>query len=162
MVTQALCLGSQESFPIGDCPEDLHAGVLDNPFGIPGQGCGYGYADISAQTGGLTDSARSSMRRTILTRTPPSRSHYSRKLRSICVSSGFFFVEGQVQRTRSILTGTLADAKDTGTGPENPGPNGMIDPGEGFFAFHRFVGHGPRDDVTDRHEFDVLVGLKER
>ena len=35
-----------------------------------------------------------------------------------------------------------------------------IEPGEGFFAFHRFVGHGPRDDVTDRHEFDVLVGLE--
>ena len=43
---------------------------------------------------------------------------------------GFFFAdEGQrlANGLDPILTGTLADG-DIGTGPENPGPNGMIDP----------------------------------
>lgn len=38
---------------LGDCPTDVYAGVLGNPFGVPGTACGFGYADISAQTGGL-------------------------------------------------------------------------------------------------------------
>ena len=38
---------------LGDCPTDVYAGVVENPFGIPGTACGFGYADISAQTGGL-------------------------------------------------------------------------------------------------------------
>ena len=69
---------------------------------------------------------------------------------------GFFFVdEGQrlANGLDPILTGDLLTAGDTNG-------SGAIEPGEGFFAFHRFVGHGPRDDVTDRHEFDVLVGLE--
>ena len=32
--------------------------------------------------------------------------------------------------------------------------------GEAFSAFHRFVGHGPRDDNTTRDEFDFVVGVE--
>jgi iron complex outermembrane receptor protein len=147
-------------FPIGDCPEDLYAGVLDNPFGIPGQGCGYGYADISAQTGGLDrfstflDASYDINEDT----TVYMESRYSRieSFGRYAPAVGFFFVD-EGQRLENgldpILTGDLATAADTDA-------SGAIEPGEGFFAFHRFVGHGPRDDVTDRHEFDVLVGME--
>ena len=147
-------------FPIGDCPEDLYAGVLDNPFGIPGQGCGYGYADVSAQTGGLDrfstflDASYDINEDT----TVYMESRYSRieSFGRYAPAVGFFFVdEGQrlANGLDPILTGDLLTAGDTNG-------SGAIEPGEGFFAFHRFVGHGPRDDVTDRHEFDVLVGLE--
>ena len=147
-------------FPIGDCPEDLYAGVLDNPFGIPGQGCGYGYADISAQTGGLDrystflDASYEIDEDT----TVYMESRYSRieSFGRYAPAVGFFFVdEGQrlANGLDPILTGDLLTASDTDE-------SGALEPGEGFFAFHRFVGHGPRDDVTDRHEFDVLVGME--
>ena len=150
----------QNPFPIGDCPEDIYAGVLDNPFGIPGQGCGYGYADISAQTGGLDrfstflDASYDINEDT----TVYMETRYSRieSFGRYAPAVGFFFVdEGQrlANGLDPILTGDLLTASDTDD-------SGALEPGEGFFAFHRFVGHGPRDDVTDRHEFDVLVGME--
>ena len=150
----------QNPFPIGECSEDIYAGVLDNPFGIPGQGCGYGYADISAQTGGLDrfstflDASYDINEDT----TVYMETRYSRieSFGRYAPAVGFFFVdEGQrlANGLDPILTGDLLTASDLDG-------SGGLEPGEGFFAFHRFVGHGPRDDVTDRHEFDVLVGME--
>jgi iron complex outermembrane receptor protein len=147
-------------FPIGDCPTDTYAGVLDNPFGIPGQGCGFGYADISAQTGAIdristfVDASYDVNADT----TVYMESRYSRieSFGRYAPAVGFFFVdEGQrlANQLTPILTGDLAAAADTDG-------SGVLEPGEGFFAFHRFVGHGPRDDVTDRHEFDFVIGME--
>ena len=147
-------------FPIGDCPTDTYVGVLDNPFGIPGQGCGFGYADISAQTGAIdristfVDASYDVNADT----TVYMESRYSRieSFGRYAPAVGFFFVdEGQrlANQLDPILTGDLAAAADTDG-------SGAIEPGEGFFAFHRFVGHGPRDDVTDRHEFDFVIGME--
>ena len=147
-------------FPIGDCPTDTYVGVLENPFGIQGQGCGFGYADISAQTGAIdristfVDASYDINADT----TVYMESRYSRieSFGRYAPAVGFFFVdEGQrlANGLDPILTGDLATAADT---------NGTagLQPGEGFFAFHRFVGHGPRDDVTDRHEFDFVIGME--
>jgi len=147
-------------FPIGDCPTDTYAGVLDNPFGIPGQGCGFGYADISAQTGAIdristfVDASYDVNADT----TVYMESRYSRieSFGRYAPAVGFFFVdEGQrlANQLDPILTGDLAAAADLDG-------SGELEPGEGFFAFHRFVGHGPRDDVTDRHEFDFVIGME--
>jgi iron complex outermembrane receptor protein len=147
-------------FVIGDCPSDLYAGRLQNPFGIPGEGCGFGYADISAQTGAIdristfVDASYDINADT----TVYMESRYSRieSFGRYAPAVGFFFVdEGQrlANGLDPILTGDLADAADLSG-------NGSLEPGEGFFAFHRFVGHGPRDDVTDRHEFDFVIGME--
>lgn len=147
-------------FPIGDCPTDTYTGVLDNPFGIPGQGCGFGYADISAQTGAIdristfVDASYDINADT----TVYMESRYSRieSFGRYAPAVGFFFVdEGQrlANQLDPILAGDLATAADLDG-------SGALEPGEGFFAFHRFVGHGPRDDVTDRHEFDFVIGME--
>jgi len=147
-------------FPIGDCPTDTYTGVLDNPFGIPGQGCGFGYADISAQTGAIdristfVDASYDVNADT----TVYMEARYSRieSFGRYAPAVGFFFVdEGQrlANELDPILAGDLATAADLDG-------SGALEPGEGFFAFHRFVGHGPRDDVTDRHEFDFVIGME--
>lgn len=41
------------AFPLGDCNPDLYAGVFTDPFGVPGTGCGFAYANISLQTGNI-------------------------------------------------------------------------------------------------------------
>ena len=41
-----------DAWVLGECDESLYAG-LTTPFGVPGEGCGFAYADISAQTGGV-------------------------------------------------------------------------------------------------------------
>jgi len=147
-------------FPIGDCPTDTYTGVLDNPFGIPGQGCGFGYADISAQTGAIdristfVDASYDVNADT----TVYMEARYSRieSFGRYAPAVGLFFVdEGQrlANELDPILAGDLATAADLDG-------SGALEPGEGFFAFHRFVGHGPRDDVTDRHEFDFVIGME--
>ena len=139
-------------FPIGDCPEDLYAGVLENPFGIPGQGCGYGYADISAQTGGLDrfstflDASYDINEDT----TVYMESRYSRieSFGRYAPAVGFFFVdEGQrlANGLDPILTGDLLTAGDTDG-------SGAIEPGEGASHSTALWATVP-DDVTDRHEF---------
>ena len=150
----------QNPFPIGDCPTDTYAGVLDNPFGIPGQGCGFGYADISAQTGAVDriSTFLDASYDVNADNTVYAEARYSRieSFGRYAPAVGFFFVdEGQriANALDPILTGDLLTAADTSG-------DGALQPGEGFFAFHRFVGHGPRDDVTDRHEFDFVIGME--
>lgn len=147
-------------FAIGDCPTDLYAGKLQNPFGVPGEGCGYGYADISAQTGGVDRistfvDASYEINEDM---TVYMESRYSRieSFGRYAPAVGFFFVDEGTRLANNldpILVGDqIAAADRNGTG--------SLEPGEGFFAFHRFVGHGPRDDVTDRHEFDFVLGVE--
>ena len=150
----------QNPFPIGDCPTDTYAGVLTDPFGIPGEGCGFGYADISAQTGAVErySSFIDASYEINENMTVYLENRYSRieSFGRYAPAVGFFFVdEGQrlANELDPILVGDQINAAD---GNEN----GMLDPGEGFFAFHRFVGHGPRDDNTNRDELDTVLGIE--
>ena len=133
------------AYPIGDCDPSVYAGVFTNPFGIPGAGCGFGYADISAQTGEverystfvdasyqLTDDIN-----------VYAENRYSRinSFGRYAPAVGFFGVN-EPARIENGLT-PVAGAN-----------------GQPFLAFHRFVAHGPRDDNTTRDEFDIVVGLE--
>ena len=136
---------------LGDCPEDVYAGVLGNPFGVPGTACGFGYADISAQTGGLDRvstylDARYEFR-------PGHEVFFENRYTRIesfgryAPAVGFFDVPAD----------SPYNPFDT-SGESYPWPmtDGEPDP---FAIFHRFVGHGPRDDDTVRFELDSVLGL---
>jgi len=156
-------------FPIGDCPTDVYAGVLSDPFGIPSnsglsngpsEGCGFGYADISAQTGAIErySSFIDASYEINENMTVYLENRYSRieSFGRYAPAVGFFFVdEGQrlANGLNPILDGRFFDAADTDA-------SGALEPGEGFFAFHRFVGHGPRDDNTNRDELDTVLGIE--
>ena len=135
---------------IGDCSEDVYAGVVENPFGIPGTACGFGYADISAQTGGLDRIS------TYLTTNYEWRPGHN------------LFFDNRFTRIASF--GRYAPAVGffsvPGDSPHNPFDTSSNYPllADGtpapFNIFHRFVGHGPRDDDTERYEIDNIVGLE--
>ena len=133
------------AYPIGDCDPSVYAGIFTSPFGILGGGCGFGYADISAQTGSverystfvdtsyrLTDDVNAY-----------AENRYSRinSFGRYAPAVGFF----SVNEPARIENGLAPVA----------GANGAP-----FLAFHRFVAHGPRDDNTTRDEFDMVVGIE--
>ena len=134
-----------DAWAIGDCDTSLYAGVFTDPFGIPGDGCGFGYADISAQTGAVerystfVDASyqiNDSIETYIETR-------YSRiqSFGRYAPAVGFFSVDEPAR-----IAAGLTPIEEAG--------------GEVFSAFHRFVGHGPRDDNTTRDEFDFVIGAE--
>ena len=137
---------------VGDCPTDVYAGVLDNPFGIPGTACGFGYADISAQTGGLD--RVSTFLDANYEFSPGHEIFFENRYTRIesfgryAPAVGFFSVAGDSPYNPFDTSGasypwpTLEDG--------TPGP---------FNLFHRFVGHGPRDDDTVRFELDSVLGI---
>ena len=133
------------AYPIGDCDPSVYAGIFHTPFGIPGEGCGFGYADISAQTGSverystfvdasyqITDDINIY-----------AENRYSRinSFGRYAPAVGFFAVN-EPARIENGLT-PVAGAN-----------------GQPFLAFHRFVGHGPRDDNAKRDEFDMVLGIE--
>ena len=137
--------GFSGAFTIGDCDPDVYAGEFTSPFGIPGVGCGFGYADISAQTGAVerySTFVDASYRLTDDVETYV-ESRYSRinSFGRYAPAVGFFAVD-EPMRIANGLT-PVAGAN-----------------GEPFSAFHRFVGHGPRDDDTTRDEFDFVLGVE--
>ena len=135
---------------VGDCPTEVYAGVVENPFGIPGTACGFGYADISAQTGGLDRTS------TYLNATyewqGDHRLYFENRFTRIASfgryapAVGFFGVPGD----------SPYNPFDTSAASYPKFADGTPRP---FSIFHRFVGHGPRDDDTERYELDNVLGL---
>ena len=133
------------AYPIGDCDPAVYAGIFTTPFGIPGEGCGFGYADISAQTGAVERYSTFVDASYNLTDdiTVYAENRYSRinSFGRYAPAVGFFGVNEPARIANGLSP--------------VPGANG-----EPFLAFHRFVAHGPRDDNTTRDEFDVVVGME--
>ena len=135
---------------LGDCPTDVYAGVVENPFGIPGTACGFGYADISAQTGGLDRT--STYLNATYEWTPDHSFYFENRFTRIASfgryapAVGFFSVPGDSQY--NPFDTSAASYPKFGDGTPLP-----------FSIFHRFVGHGPRDDDTERYELDNVLGL---
>ena len=133
------------AYPIGDCDPSVYAGIFSTPFGIPGSGCGFGYADISAQTGEVERYSTFVDASYQLTEdiNVYAENRYSRinSFGRYAPAVGFFAVN-EPARIENGLT-PVAGAN-----------------GQPFLAFHRFVAHGPRDDNSKRDEFDIVVGLE--
>ena len=135
-------LDFSSAFPGGACPEPLYVPISD-PEGITGtEGCGFGYADISMQTGGID---RKSTFLTASYELVPGHNVYfenrftdSKTFGRYAPAVGFFLVDDEA--------------------PLNPtlGTPGQRD----LFLFHRFVGHGNRDDSVATKEVDNILGFK--
>ncbi len=125
---------------VGDCGDDAgFAGIFDYPP-FPGDtACGFPYADVSAQTGGIK---RLGSFLNVSYELTPDHSIYAQNTFSRVKSfgryapaAGLFFIGG-----------------------DNPANTF----GEDMFLLHRFVGHGPRDDDTRAYELDNVLGLEGR
>jgi iron complex outermembrane recepter protein len=125
---------------VGDCPAEAgFAGIFDYPP-FPGDtACGFPYADVSAQTGGIKRLGTFLNASYELT---PDHNLYMQntfsRVRSFgryAPAAGLFFIGG-----------------------DNPANTF----GEDIFLLHRFVAHGPRDDDTRAYEIDNVLGLEGR
>ena len=143
-----------DAWAVGECDTSLYAGTFTDPYGIPGEACGFPYANISALTGSYE---RYSTFVDASFQLNDSVEVYS-ELRYARVNSfgryapavGFFYVD---ESERLENGGTpIPQTAALGDGDEANG--------EDWLAFHRFVGHGPRDDNTTRDEFDFVVGVE--
>ena len=135
---------------VGDCPTEVYAGVVENPFGVPGTACGFGYADISAQTGGLD--RVSTYLNADYEWSPGHNLFFENRFSRIASfgryapAVGFFSVPGD----------SPYNPFDTTADSYPKDADGVPYP---FDIFHRFVGHGPRDDDTERYEMDNVLGI---
>jgi len=136
---------------LGDCPMDVYAGVVENPFGVPGTACGFGYADISAQTGGLDRVS------TFLSGNYEWTPGHS------------LFIENRYSRIKSFgryapAVGSFDVPWDSPHNPFDTSLDSYPKNADGvpldFSVFHRFVAHGPRDADTLRYEFDAVAGAR--
>lgn len=147
----AFAPGFSAASSVGDCPTEVYAGVVENPFGVPGTACGFGYADISAQTGGLD--RISTYLSTDYEWHPGHNVFFENRFTRIASfgryapAVGFFSVPGDSQYNPFDTSADSYPKLADGT----PYP---------FSIFHRFVGHGPRDDDTERYEMDSVVGVE--
>jgi len=124
---------------VGDCSTDLFAGVFDYPP-FPGDtACGFPYADISAQTGGIKRLG------TFLNAEYELNNDHELYLRSTTSRVDSFGREAPVAGQFFI-------------GGDNP----ANETGEDLFLLHRFVAHGPRDDDFRQYEFDNVLGVRGR
>ncbi len=136
-----LALDYSSAFAVGECQSTdeggLYAGVLTNPFGISGEGCGFGYADVSAMTGDINRS------NTFLSANYEINDNHS------------LFFQNTLARVQSF--GRYAPAAGgfliTADAPLNT-------TGEAFILGHRFVGHGPRDENFVDFTIDNILGAQ--
>ena len=123
-----------DAWAVGDCDTSLYAGVFTDPFGIPGDGCGSydRYSTFVDASYQINDSLQAY-----------TEVRYARvnSFGRYAPAVGFFSVDEEARIANGL----------------EPVPEAN---GERWSAFHRFVGHGPRDDNTTRDEFDFVVGVE--
>ena len=124
---------------VGDCDPSVFAGIFDYPP-FPGDtACGFPYADISAQTGGIKRFGTFLSAEYEVT---DDHSLYFRNTFSRVDSFG---------RYAPVAGLFFIDADN---------PANTFD--EDIFLLHRFVAHGPRDDDFRSYEIDNVLGLTGR
>jgi len=111
--------------------------VVDNPFGVPGVGCGFGYGNFSWQNAGIERRATYTSAKYDLT--DNIEAFVENRYVSIDTGGrfapaigGFFFSSASSQNTL----------------------------GEDAILYHRFVGHGTRNDSGSTREIDTTLGLR--
>ena len=110
---------------------------VDSPFGVPGVGCGFGYADYSMQNAGIE------RRATITTADYQINDNLEA------------FIENRFVNNKSI--GRFAPAIGGFFFSQDSAQNTL---GQDAILYHRFVGHGTRDDQGKSHEIDTTLGLR--
>ena len=135
--------------PLGDCAGSAYTGVLAEPRGLPGTGCGFAYADIS------WGSARYERESLFLDLDHP-----------IGEDADMYFdvriAKGNTRERYAPSVGTFSFT------PSNALERQLLqDPEIGALpdklrVSHRFLGHGNREWRTDLEEYDLTLGLEGR
>ena len=138
--------------PLGDCPTGTYTGVLRNPRGVQGTGCGFPYADISWGAG------RYERKSLFLALDQPLDDESGMYLdvrfatdelaERFAPTVGLFSLPSDVLEAQLPLGRKLVDDPQIDSLPEKVRVN------------HRFIGHGNRDWLTTVDEYDVTLGLE--
>ena len=142
--------GWKRAIAVGDCSTEIYTGIFQKPYGGPGTACGYGYANISAQTGSL-DRA-STFLAVDYELLPDHKLFFESRLTRIASfgryapAPGYFSIPGDNPYNPFDTTAEWYDKDDEG----NP---------KDFLLYHRFVAHGPRDANAVRYEMDNVLGI---
>ena len=135
--------------PLGACDGNAYTGELNAPYGIPGTGCGFAWAEIAW-----------------------SRQRFERE--SLFLNLDYpvgedadMYVDGRFAQGDTAFR--FAPAVDTFSfmPPEALRLELLQDPDiaelpDMLRVAHRFVGHGNRDWLTDMQEYDLTLGLRGR
>ena len=142
--------GGSVARPLGDCQGSGYTGVLTDPFGIPGTGCGFAWAEIAW---GWERRERESLFLNLDHPLGEDADMYvdARIAQGDTVSPRFAPSVGTFSFTPSeTLRRQLLQDPEIDTLPEK------------LFVAHRFVGHGNRDWRTDLEEHDLTLGVQGR
>lgn len=124
-----------EDFAVGPCNDDTSLLVRD-PFGYAGEGCGYIFSEVSYNT---MDVERFST--------------FVDARRELGDDHQIYF-ESRISKVESY--GRFAPA----IGGFSVSADAPINPvGENFILYHRFKGHGTRNDSIDATEIDAVLGF---
>jgi iron complex outermembrane receptor protein len=128
------------AFAVGDCQSTddggLYTGILTDPFGIPGDGCGFGYADVSAMTGDVN------RYNTFLTANYEINENHALYFQNSLAKIQSY---GRYAPVSAVL---LID-----------GDLPIFGRGEDYILFHRFVAHGPRIENFNEFDLDSIIGV---
>lgn len=128
---------------IGDCSTGLgYTGVLSNPAGVPGTGCGFAWADIAWETQRID---RQGFFANFDHPLNDSASVYF-DARLAQADTDFRYAPSVGQFTIAAPSQSLLNAVGAASGP--------------LTVYHRFLAHGNRDWKTDREEQDFTLGLR--
>ena len=137
---------------LGECERSTYTGVLTNPRGISGAGCGFAYADIAWH---LQPNARYERESLFLNFDHPLGKNVDMYLdfRAAWADTAERYAPsvGDFSFTPSeALKQKLRQDSEIDTLPDK------------IFLAHRFVGHGNRDWRTDTDEYDLTLGFRGR
>ena len=138
---------------LGNCDTDIYAGVLQNPRGRPGEGCGFAYADIAwldARTRNTRDSVLLSAEHPLGDSAElylNFRAARADDHRRYAPTAGNF---------EFVPTGTVRDSIIAATDGLSAGD---LPPGTEVSVDHRFLGHGNRDWLTTSENTGLSLGV---
>lgn len=138
---------------LGECDTDIYVGVLRNPRGVSGEGCGFAYADIAW----LSARSRNTRDSVLLSAEHPFGDNAELYLNVLAAradnheryaptAGNFEFVPAGSVRDRIIAA---TDGLSAGDLP--PGTEVSVD--------HRFLGHGNRDWLTTSESKGLTLGV---
>ncbi len=149
--------GAASAHALGTCSGNGYTGVLQRPYGVSGQGCGFAYADTKWHSGRLERTSLS------VTADHPLNedADFYGDVRIAQIDTMFRYAPpvgrldfvvgsnpGQLG-FGSQLADTLATLSNT-----------RFSTGDAVSVFHRFVGHGNRDWRHEIGQYDATLGLR--
>ena len=132
---------------LGACSGGGYTGPLSDPFGIPGTGCGFAYADISWETEHL--------RRYSLF------ANFDHPLdKAATFYAAARFAQGETAERFAPPIGEFEFEPSSELRATLSNLQGVVTVPDKLNVAHRFVAHGNRNWYTDLLEYDVAAGLR--